>query len=257
MSSGFIKSPGKEKDQKDAELKPEVPPKDTAVSETAPQIPEPTTDVTEAAAVPAAESTEAAAETKPAEPAKEQTEATSPKDHKGFLSGFLNKRNRSVSPSANMKEAPKKEEVKKEEQKPEEEAAPVTDDTAEPSTEAAKPNEVPVAETSDKPSEPKADEKKAEDHRRTSVFSGIGRRASKAFKNFQSPTKKEDVAPATTAKKEETGESKPAEDKPVVNGEAAKAPESEPTQNPTIGDVVPDAVNVGQPQTTPVVTASA
>lgn len=263
MQSGWgsMKSPSKEKTEKDAELKPDVPPKDTVVSETAPQIPEPTTaePATEAAAAPTTEITEPKSESKPAEAAKEQLDAVSPKEKSGFLSNLLNKRNRSVSPSANMKEAP----VKKEETP----AAPIKDEVAEPSTAAAteepsKPvTETPVAtETLDKPAEKfeepaKTDATSPTTNKRQSVIGNLGRRASKAFKGFQAPAKKETATPTSIEAKKAEETVPEAESKPTVNGET-KAPEAE-HQPSSIGDVTPDSVNIGQAQTTPTVTASA
>ncbi|KAH9827121.1 mediator of DNA damage checkpoint protein 1-like, partial [Teratosphaeria destructans] len=256
LGSNFsgLRSPNKEKDAKEVELKPEVPAKDNAVSETAPQIPEPTTETATETPVIAGDVAEPKSESKTAEAAKEQLDAVTPsKENKSFLSGFTNKlRNRSVSPSANMKEAPKKEEA-------------TTAAVAEP--EAAKADPVAATTEADKPLEPvaasdPAGEKAAEPaaatpNKRESVFQGLGRRASKAFKSFSVPQKKENEVPATTtteAKKEEAKEAEVAapaaeESKPVVNGE------SKPAE--TIGDVVPEAVSTGHPQSTPTVTASA
>lgn len=258
MSSGFsgFKSPSKEKAEKDAELKPEVPAKDTTVSETAPQIPEPATETTETPTVTSTEP-ESKEEGKPAEAAKEKLDEVSPQQ-KGFLSGlpFMNKRNRSVSPSTNMKEAPKKEEgpVK-------EEASPVEPAAVAAPEEATKPAEVPATTetTTDKPTE-KVEEPTSTPNKRSSVFGNLGRRASKAFKGMQSPVKKENTAPtAAETKSEEATETVAAEDKPIVNGESKAAEPSEQKPDQTIGDVVPGAVDAGQPQhqATPTVTASA
>jgi hypothetical protein len=85
------------------------------------------------------------------------------------------------------------------------------------------------------------------------VLGNLGRRASKAFKGINTP-KKENAAPAAEAKKEETTEPAKTEEEPTTNGESKPA-ESAPKQ---IGDVVPDAVNVGRPENQPAaVTASA
>ena len=261
MSSGLsaygFKSPAKEKSEKDAELKPETPAKDTGVAETAPQLPKPETEPETSAA---AATEESKADEKPAEATKDKPEEASTQQ-KGFLSGlpFMNKRNRSVSPSANATEASKKEET------------PATKDESavEPTTvvapeETVKPAETPAAtESTDKPaekSEEPAKEAEATPNKRSSMFGNLGRRASKAFNRMQSPNKKENAAPAAAeTKKEETNDTAaPAEDKPAVNGEN-KA--EEPKSEQQIGDVVPGAVNTGeqqqQQQTTPVVAASA
>ncbi|KAI7562827.1 hypothetical protein KC343_g21899, partial [Hortaea werneckii] len=268
MSSGFsgFKSPSKEKSEKEVELKPEVPAKDNAVSESAPQIPEPATETTE---TPAANAEAEKADNKPAEAAEKKPEETT--QQKGFLSGlpFMNKRNRSVSPSANATETPAKEE-----------SAPVEPTTVAAPDETIKPAaaETPATDSNAE----KADEKPAEKveepkalaestpNKRSSMFGNIGRRASKAFKGMQSPTKKENAAPAAAeAKKEEStaegAATKSDEDKPAVNGESkATEPSTEQKPSETIGDVVPGAVNVGetehqqpQQQAPPAVAASA
>lgn len=263
MGSGWgsMKSPIKEKEMKDAELKPDVPPKDAGVSDTAPQIPDPSTEATDAAAVPAVEATEPESEGKSPEAAKEQLDTVSPStQQKGFLSGlpFMNKRNRSVSPSTNMKEAP----VKKEETP----VVPAKDEAAvEPIAAATEEPVQPVTETS--PATDAADKSIEEPaktettspttgNKRQSMLGGLGRRASKAFKGFQSP-RKENTAPVATEAKEDAAEDSPAAaDKPTVNGETS-APQAEQQQN-SIGDVVPEAVSVGQHQeSTPTITASA
>lgn len=266
MGSGWgsLKSPSKEKELKDAELKPDVPPKDAGVSETAPQIPEPAAETTtDAAAPPAIETTEPTSEAKPAEAAKEQLDAVSPNAQpKGFLSGlpFLNKRGRSVSPSATMKEAP----AAKQEETP---VVPAKDETAvdAPAAAVEEPTtSVPETSTATDPVKQTEEPVKTETtsptaNKRESMFSNLGRRASKAFKGYQSP-RKENAVPATTQPKtEEVTEAAPAAaeaDKPIINGES-KALETE-QQPSSIGDVVPDAVNAGQPEhSTPTVTASA
>lgn len=242
-SSG-VKSPSKEKEHKDAELKPEVPPKDYVVAANPPQLPETTTTET------TQEATKPETEIKP-ETTEQKEEVTTPsKEKPGFLSGlgFGGKRNRSVSPSTNMKEAPAKAEETAPAEAPKE-ASPVeegkTDEAIAETTavEPLKPEEPTKAEGSKTESTPK----------RQSVLGNLGRRASKAFKGIQTP-KKENAAPSTEAKKEETTEApKPAEE-PATNGESKPA-ESQPQQ---IGDVVPDAINVGTPKDQPAtVTASA
>ena len=247
-----MKSPSKEKDQKDVELKPEVPPKDTAVSENPPQIPESAT-TTE----PSAEATKTETEA-PLDNKKEEV-TTPSKENKNFLSGlsFMNKRNRSVSPSTNMKEAPAKTEAtpaaaKEEPTEPAKVEEPATETPVTITSAGVEPTEKPEEKTE----EPAKTEKTetSTPNKRQSVLGSLGRRASKAFKGIQAP-KKENASPTAEAKKEETTEAPPAADKPITNGETKPA---ESTQQQTIGDVVPDAVNVGQPQqSTPTVTASA
>jgi len=273
MQSGFssMKSPSREKSEKEAELKPEVPPKDTVVSDTAPQLPEPTSTepTTEGAAVPAIETSEP--ENTPADAAKEPLDAVSPKEKSGgFLSNLLGKRNRSVSPSAAMKESP----AKKDDAPiaPPKDDLAVTEPTATGIEEPIKPTtEVPAtAETTDSPIDAAADPARTDattpaGGKRQSVMGNLGRRASKAFKGFNSPaSRKENAVPGafpTTTKAEETGVPE-TESTPLTNGET-KAADSlpvnghEPEQQNSIGDVGPDAINIGQARTTPTVTASA
>ncbi|KAI7298813.1 hypothetical protein KC315_g17878 [Hortaea werneckii] len=268
MSSGFsgFKSPSKEKSEKDAELKPEVPAKDNAVSESAPQLPEPATETTE---TPAADAEAEKADSKPAEAAEKKPEEAT--QQKGFLSGlpFMNKRNRSVSPSANATETPAKEESAPVEPTtvaaPDETIKPAAAETSATDGNAEKADEKPA----EKVEEPKAPAESTP-NKRSSMFGNIGRRASKAFKGMQSPTKKENAAPvAAEGKKEESttegAAAKSDEDKPAVNGESkATEPSSEQKPAETIGDVVPGAVNMGetehqqpQQQAPPTVAASA
>ena len=236
-----MRSPTKEKEQKDAELKPEVPPKDEPVSENPPQIPDTTTEPAE----PAAEESKTEAEAKP-ETTEEKKEATTPgKEKTKFLSGlsFMGKRDRSASPSTAMKDAPAKTE-----------ASPVeVPKEAEP-VEEGKTDEAIAETTAVEPLKPGSEEPTSKTEKRQSVLGSLGRRASKAFKGMQTP-KKENAAPATETKKEETTEVAPVEDKPTTNGETKPA-ESQP-QN-SIGDVVPDAITAGKPEHQPAaVTASA
>lgn len=235
-----MKSPTKEKEQKDAELKPEVPPKDEPVSAMPPQIPDTTPDT----ALPAAEEMRAEAEAKP-EAAEEKKDAITPgKEKPNFLSNlsFMGKRNRSVSPATNMKEAPVKSEAAADDvpKEPEQVEEGKTDEAVAETT-AAEPL---------KPTEEPAKNDKSE--KRQSVLGSLGRRASKAFKGIQSP-RKENTAPSTDAKKEETTVAAPVEDKPTTNGET-KAAGFE--QQNSIGDVVPAAVTAGNPEHQPAAVAA-
>ena len=235
-----MRSPQKEKEEKDAELKPEVPPKDEPVSDEPPQIP--ATNVE-----PAEETTaEESKIDKPSTPEEKKDATTPSKEKKNFLSGLsFAKRNRSVSPSTNMKDAPKTEEA----------AAVEVPKEAEP-VEEGKADE-PIAETAAvEPLKPATGtEETAKKEKRESVLGSLGRRASKAFKGIQGTPKKENAAPATEAKKEETAVAEPAKEEPATNGEVKKEETAQPT---IIGDVVPDAVNVGNPEHQPAaVTASA
>ncbi|EME50188.1 hypothetical protein DOTSEDRAFT_68899 [Dothistroma septosporum NZE10] len=245
-----VKSPSKEKELKDVELKPEAG-KEVGVSETAPVLPE-TATVEPVTAIPAVE--EPAVETK-AEEKKEATVDTPTKEKSNFLSGLgFMKRNRSVSPSTHMKEPAKKEETSV--------AAAATEGVAvtEPVKETTEETRaVDTTAETEKPvvSEPVSEktEETIAPNKRQSMLGSLGRRASKALNRINTP-KKENAAPvATEAKKEEATEVKPTEEIPIVNGEAKTDVTEEPK---AIGDVVPEAVNVGQPQhTTPTVTASA
>jgi hypothetical protein len=235
---GSLKSPQKEKDEKDAELKPEVPPKDEPVSEHPPQIAATNIESAE----PAAEEVKTE-EAKPSTP-EDKKEATTPgKEKKNFLSGlsFL-PRNRSVSPSTPMKESPAK---------TEETAAAEVPKEPEP-VEEGKADEAIAETTAVEPLKPAEEPAKTE--KRQSVLGSIGRRASKAFKGIQAP-KKENTAPATEAKKEETAVAAPAAEEATTNGEVKPADSAEPK---SIGDVVPDAITAGKAEHQPAaVTASA
>lgn len=247
VSSGWsgLRSPAKEKDLKDAELKPDNV---NAVSSEPPVLPE-TAATTEPAAVTAVPALEEPAVEPKAEEQKEEV-STPSKEKNNFLSGIggFIKRNRSVSPNTNMKEPVKTEEVP---------AVPASEQAA--TTEPVAKVEEPVADVpavaAEKPTEAAAEEPRTETttpNKRQSVLGSLGRRASKALNRMQAP-KKENAAPAATdAKAEEATASQTAEETPLANGEAKK---EEPQ---TIGDVVPEAVNVGQAQhSTPTVTASA
>ena len=171
------------------------------------------------------------------------------------------KRDRSVSPSAVKKEEPKKDETKAEPAKTETEAPKeeVTEalKTEEPAAESTPVTALPAS--TDKPAEStdeaaKETPKEETPNKRSSVFGNLGRRASKAFKGMQGP-KKENTTPKAEEKKTETTEA----DKPLTNGEN-KTEEAKPEEDPkSIGDVVPDAIDAGKPQSQapPTVAASA
>lgn len=229
-----MKSPQKEKDEKDAELKPDVPPKDEPVSEHPPQIAATNIESTE----PAAEETKAE-EVKPTTP-EEKKDATTPgKEKKNFLSTFL-PRNRSVSPSTPMKDAPAKTEETASTEVPKE-AEPV---------EAAKADEAVAETTAVEPLKPAEEAPKSE--KRQSVLGSLGRRASKAFKGIQTP-KKENTAPTTEATKEETAVAAPVTEEATTDGEVKSAESTEPK---IIGDVVPDAITAGKPEHQPAAVAA-
>jgi hypothetical protein len=247
---GTLRSPAKEKDQKEVELKTE-PAKDTVVSENAPQLPETATAGSVAeSATPALE--EPKAEDK--EDKKEESAVSPTTEKNKFLSGIggFMKRNRSVSPGTHLKESTKKDEPV---------VAPTAEETAAEPAAAVKPEEpvaeVPATATSVEPTtETPIEETKTEattPNKRQSMLGSLGRRASKAINRLQAP-KKENVAPAATeVKKDEAAEVKPAEEEAVTNGEVKK----ETDEQQAIGDVVPEAVTTGQQQQTPTVAATA
>ena len=204
---GSLKSPSKEKGEKEAELKPEVPAKDATVSEAAPQLPE--TATTEPIETPVVAPVTDATKPEITETAPEATKTadtvTPNKEKKNFLSGlsFMNKRDRSVSPSAAVKEQPLKTDTSA--------AAPVVPakdevvatepvQTEEPATEAA-PAVVPATtETAEKPVEKTkaTDATSPNGNKRQSMLGNLGRRASKAINRIQ--PKKENTAPAAENK---------------------------------------------------------
>jgi len=202
---GSLKSPTKEKE---LDLKPEVPAKDAAVSDAAPQLPETTTTepIETPVAAPVTDATTPAI-TEPAPEATKTETATPSKEKKNFLSGlsFMNKRERSTSPSA-AKEQPLKTETTA--------AAPVVPakdevvatepvKTEEPATEVAP---VVAPTTSDAVEEPKTSEATSPAgtptaNKRQSMLGNLGRRASKALNRIQ--PKKENTAPTTDKTVEE------------------------------------------------------
>nr|POE47721.1 hypothetical protein CFP56_01052 [Quercus suber] len=255
------KSPVKEKTEKDAELKPEVPAKDAGVSETAPQIPEPNTATEPTSEVVAAvvEPAEPTHESKPAEAAKEQLDAVSPSTQKsGFLSGLFPKRNRSVSPSTPVAEAQKEETPVAATDAPA--ATPAATEpaaVAEPVALVAAADATSPVEA-DKAAEESAKTETTTTNKRQSMLGSLGRRASKALNRMQAP-KKENVTPTTEAAHEDAvADATPATEAPVVNGDS-ETKTTEAAAPSTIGDVVPEAVDVGHPQpiSTPVVATSA
>lgn len=243
---GSMKSPAKEKDLKEVELKPETPATEAGVvSENPPVLPE--TGSTE----PATTAVPVVAE--PAVEAKSETTADTPvdtptKEKNNFLASLI-KRGRSVSPNTTKKTA-NKEEV------PAVPAVPATE-TAEPVVKAEEPTTVaePVVADTTEPAE-KVEEPKTETNanKRQSMLGSLGRRASKALNRMQAPKKETPAVATTEATTEEAVEAKPVEETTAVTGES-KATDAQPA---TIGDVVPEAVSAGQPQhTTPAVSASA
>ena len=244
MQAGWsgMKSPQKEKDEKDAELKPEVPPKDEPVSDAPPQIPATSGETVDPTIeVPQLE------EDKPTTSEEKKEVATPGKEKKNFLSSLsFMKRDRSVSPSTPMKEAPAKTE----------ETSPVEAPTESAPVEENKQDDALVEPTSadlmKSTQETPKTEETPKSEKRQSVLGSLGRRASKAFKGMQAP-KKENIAPATEAKKEESPVVAPATEEPITNGEVHKEEHIQPA---VIGDVVPEAINVGKPEHQPATVAA-
>ena len=274
--SGFggVKSPTKEKDQHDAELKPEVPPKD----DSAPQIPAPSTETSAiqpaiTAVEPASTADIKADNAKPTEEKNDEV-LTPSKEKPKFLSGlsFMN-RNRSVSPSAaktdeplkTESEVPKTETPIAEPLKTDEPTVAPTSTEHTPVTALPDTTEKPLAEksTADKLDDTPKETETSTPNKRQSVLGNLGRRASKAFRGMQGGPKKENTTPVTTTKDEPTTDAAPSSDvKPTVTDVESK-PEGVKTDGTTdnsIGDVVPDAITAGQPQqsqNTPTVASAA
>lgn len=260
---GSLKSPTKEKE---LDLKPEVPAKDAAVSDAAPQLPETTTTepIETPVAAPVTDATTPAITEPTAEATKTET-ATPSKEKKNFLSGlsFMNKRERSTSPSAAKEHktetaapvVPAKDEVVATE--------PVK--VEEPATEVAP---VVAPTTTEAVEEPKASEATSPTgtptaNKRQSMLGNLGRRASKALNRIQ--PKKENTAPTTDKTVEEDAAAPVVADKkvdePVVSdpetvaARAVGAPVTESTGNAvTTEENKPETVGVN-PSTQ--VTASA
>ncbi|KAK6442933.1 hypothetical protein LTR95_000811 [Oleoguttula sp. CCFEE 5521] len=226
---GGLMSPSKEKSEREAELKPTVPPKDHSVSETAPQLPE--TTATEPIESVAPTTTGTTEPIKPeihepapvTEPTTKTTDAVTPgKEKKSFLSGlpFLGKRDRSVSPSPALKDNPAKTETSA--LPTTEQSAPVEPTPVEPIKAAEPVTETPATladtthnTTSASPIEPTTESKAIDPvhettptdttspagaNKRNSVFGNLGRRASKALNRMQSTpnSKKENAIPGAT-----------------------------------------------------------
>lgn len=244
---GSMKSPAKEKDLKEVELKPETPATEAGVvSENPPVLPETaTTEPAVETAVPVVE--------EPAVEAKTETPAEAPvdtptKEKNNFLASLI-KRGRSVSPSTSKKTATK-------EEVPAVPAVPATE-AAEPVVKAEEPTPVaePVVADTTEPAAEKVEEPKTETgaNKRQSMLGSLGRRASKALNRMQAPKKESPAVATTEPTAEEAAETKPVEET-AVTAEETKATDAQPT----IGDVVPEAVSAGQPQhTAPTVAASA
>lgn len=214
---GSLKSPTKEKE---LDLKPEVPAKDAAVSDAAPQLPETTTTepIETPVAAPVTDAT-APAITEPAPEAAKTETATPSKEKKNFLSGlsFMNKRERSTSPSAAKEQPLKTETATAASVVPAKDEVVATEPVKveEPVTEAT-----PVAApaTTEAVEEPKTSEATSPvgtptGNKRQSMLGNLGRRASKALNRIQ--PKKENTAPTTDKTVEEDAAAPAATEKKV------------------------------------------
>ncbi|KAK7530075.1 Pleckstrin homology domain-containing protein [Phyllosticta citricarpa] len=234
-----VRSPAAEK--KEADVAPTVPPKDNEVAAAAPA--EEGVAATTEAAEPASTATEPANEA--AEP-KPATTPTPAKEKAGFFSKF-GKKKEVESPAA---ETPAPVEAK-----PEEATTPAVDGEA-----AAAPKATP---------EPINKEK-----RRTSFFGNFGAKGGETegekkkglgglFRNPSKAVKSNKDKEAAPAKVEEEPETKAEEAKPEESKADDKVEEPKAEENtteetkPTIGDVVPEAVQTNENQATPTVQATA
>lgn len=225
-----LKSPTKEKDQKDAELKAEGA-KDTVISDAPPQLPE-TATASEPAVAPIAAATEPAAETTAPKTEEDKAAAeiisTPNREKKAYLSGFsfINKRDRSVSPSA----------------------AAVDAETS---------TETPAAATSADKADEKVEDATPVGSKRQSVLGGLGRRASKMIQRVQ-PSKKETTAPATAAATTTTTTEAKKEEETAATEVNPTGTEASTTAPAVVSDgaeeIKPEPVNASAP---PAVTASA
>ncbi|KAF2735492.1 hypothetical protein EJ04DRAFT_543022 [Polyplosphaeria fusca] len=240
-----LKSPTHEK--KEADVGPAPPAKEPEVAAEAPKIEEPeTTPAPVVVDTPAeAAKEESKEEAKPATttPHKEKSSFSLGK----FLGGAKEKVKSPTAEKAPAAETPKVEEPAKEEAKEETPAvAP-----AEPAVEAPKEETPAVASPAAATPAPKKE-------KRGSIFSkegvsGLFRSASKATK-----PKKEKEATTTPEKVEETAEPKEADEATKEIKPAETTTPAAPAEPKIIGDVVPDAVTVGQaPKSTPEVSATA
>lgn len=256
-----LKSPTSEK--KEADLVPAVPAKDTEVSAEAPKLEEPATTET-APVLPPVETGVAPAETATEAPKVEETKATtiSPaKEKKSFSFGkFVGGNKEKVKSPATEKtpELPKTEETPKVEETPAVGAPAAVEPVTEATKEEAKEETATEAAPTTAPVPKKRgsifgglSSKKEGDDKARSGFGGLFRAASKAGKPKEK--KEKEITPA--AKVEEVAE--PTEETTPAVEEKKEEPvvAAEPT---TIGDVVPEAVSVGQDtKSTPQVSATA
>jgi hypothetical protein len=217
-----VKSPATEK--KEAELIPAAPAKDAAVVPEV-QVPaEETVPTTEATSAPIAETKLDApkAEGKPVTPVKE-------KEHFSFGKFFGNKEKVKSPMTETAPTLPVTEE------------APKIEDAAAPAPEVTE-----VAPVAEAPKAEAVEEEKKEEtpvtakkEKRSSIFGNLVRAASKAGGKKEPKEKKETVAPATVEEASETAA-------PVAEHKEETVAAAPATEQSTIGDVVPEAVTVGE-----------
>ncbi|GAB7348455.1 hypothetical protein MBLNU459_g6872t1 [Dothideomycetes sp. NU459] len=269
-----VRSPTTEK--KESEVGPVVPPKDTVVSDEAPQIPEPATETTalDGAAVeepvveaPATTVPETETKTETAAPVAAPAAAstlTPRKEKESFFGGIVNKV-RAKSP-ANLNRSAKTEEAPVVPPKSEERVAaaapeePVT--AAAPIAAAEEPvaAETAAAPVTEEPVTDATNKGTFKESRRKS-FLGLFRKPSQAVHGSKEAKKEENVTPAAAEKTDESAVTEPAatEETAAAATEApAAAIETKAEEPSSIGDVVPEAVTVGQAHSSnPTVSATA
>lgn len=235
---GGAKTPTKEKD---IELKPEVPAKDDVVTADAPVLPETaTTEHTDAEAEADKIEVKAAHEVMQENPEiKKETVVTPSREKSGFLSGFMPRRGRSVSPSANLTKT----------------EAETPNAAVEEPAKIQEPNSgVIAAESVETPEDPAKTETPTA-NKRQSFIGSLSRRASQAVSRTRGQ-KKENIAPTNEVTSEESAVVAPETvEKPITNGETIPASSEQPEA--TIGEVVPSAISVGHSEQPLAVTASA
>jgi len=250
-----VRSPTSEK--KEADLIPAVPAKDSVAKESEPlpeskpleeaQVAVPTT------IEPVSEPSLKTDETKPVESKPAVSTPSKEKDHFSFGRLFSGNKDRAKSPAATEK-APASEPAKVDA------VAPKIEDPAAPSAPAPVEPVVaaPVVESQAEPAA--AQEKKDEVtpvKKRGSIFGSLGRSLSKATKaSTPKETKKETATPTTVPETTEPKDDKIATS--VVDDKKDDTPAAAAPAEKSIGDVVPEAVSVGEaPKSTPAVSTTA
>lgn len=252
-----LKSPTTEK--KESELVPAPISKEPEVATDAPKTEEPIAPI-----VPVTDGTTEAPKVEEAKPATTPHKEKTPFSFGKFLGGAKEKVKSPTTEKAPASEAPKLEDPVKADEAPV--LAPIEPVVpVEPVAEAPKEEEAPIGVTSTATATPATQkkrgsifgnltgsvkkEKDGEASEKPKGLSGLFRSASKATK-----TKKEEKTATAPAKVEETTE--PKEEVPVTEEKKVEAPAA--TEPQSIGDVVPDAVTVGQaPKSTPEVATTA